>query len=287
MKSLLDRIRLWLSLVRFSHTLFALPFAVAGWLVGSEGRFDLRVFVLVLLCMATARNAAMAFNRLIDRDIDASNPRTAQRDIPAGRISPKAATLFVLANAALFVLCAKLLNPLCLALSPVALALVLGYSLAKRFTSLCHVWLGLAIGISPLAAAIAASGRFSAVPAMLGAVLWTWMTGFDIVYATQDEAHDKGLGLHSIPAALGRAGALKVSAILHFCTLALLLATGRLAGWGAPWHVATGVCGAVLVWMHMFRKDDDLSLQSGFFKANIVLSFTVLAGAAFQVLTSR
>lgn len=282
-----DKIRLWFSLVRFSHTFFALPFAIAGWMVGSQGRFEPGTFVLVVLCMATARNAAMAFNRLVDRDIDASNERTAKRDIPAGRISPKAATVFVFVNGAVFVGLTWLLNPLCFALSPVALALVLGYSLAKRFTALCHVWLGLAIGISPLAAAIAASGRFSLVPALLGLVLWTWMTGFDIVYATQDESHDKRLGLHSIPVALGREGAMRVSALLHFATLGLLLLTGRLAGWGAPWHAATVVCGAVLVWMHLFRKDDDLSLQSGFFKANIVLSFTVLAGVAVQVLTSR
>lgn len=284
---MIDRIRLWLSLVRFSHTLFALPFALAGWLVGSQGRFEARTLVLVVLCMATARNAAMAFNRLVDRDIDASNPRTALRDIPAGRISPRAATIFVIANGLAFVGFSWLLNPLCFALSPVALVLVLGYSLAKRFTSLCHVWLGLAIGISPLAASIAASGRFAPVPAMLGAVLWTWMTGFDIVYATQDESHDKGLGLHSIPAALGRAGSMRVAAVLHFATLGLLVATGWLAGWGAPWHVATAVCGGVLVWMHAFRTDDDLTLQSGFFKANIALSLTVLVGVAAQVLRAR
>ncbi|MEK7392990.1 MAG: UbiA-like polyprenyltransferase [Fibrobacterota bacterium] len=282
-----DRIRLWLSLVRFSHTLFALPFAVAGWLVGSQGSFEVRTFVLVVLCMATARNAAMAFNRLIDRDIDASNPRTAKRDIPAGRISPKAATIFVIANCALFVGLAWLLNPLCFALSPVALVLVLGYSLTKRFTALCHVWLGLAIGISPLAASIAASGRFELVPALLGVVLWTWMTGFDIVYATQDEDHDKGLGLHSIPAALGRKGALRVSAALHFGTLVLVFVLGRVADWGVPWHIATAICAVVLGWMHFFRKDDDLSLQSGFFNANILLSFTILAGVAFQVLSRR
>jgi len=284
---MMDKIRLWLSLVRFSHTLFALPFAVAGWLVGSHGRFEARTFLLVVLCMATARNAAMAFNRLIDRDIDATNPRTAQRDIPAGRITPRGATIFVISNCLLFVLLSWLLNPLCFALSPLALVLVLGYSLAKRFTSLCHVWLGLAIGISPMAASIAASGRFSVVPAMLGAVLWTWMTGFDIVYATQDEVHDKDLGLHSIPAAFGRSGSMRIAAILHFGTLGLLVLTGRLAGWGIPWHVATAVCGGVLLWMHAFRSDDDLSLQSGFFKANIALSATVLAGVAAQVLGPR
>ncbi len=281
---MIDKIRLWFSLVRFSHTLFALPFAIAGWLVGSQGRFEWGVFVLVVGCMATARNAAMAFNRLIDRDIDASNPRTAMRDIPSGRISPQAATLFVVVNVAVFLGLTWLLNPLCFALSPVAIVLVLGYSLTKRFTALCHVWLGLAIGISPLAASIAASGRFSVVPVLLGTVLWTWMTGFDIVYATQDEGHDRSTGLHSIPASLGRAGALRVSALLHFLTLGLLVLTGFVAGWGFPWHLATGLCAVVLGWMHFFRRDDDLSLQSGFFKANIVLSLTVLVGVVAEVL---
>lgn len=284
---MIDKIRMWFSLVRFSHTLFALPFALAGWLVGSHGQFQARSLVLVVLCMATARNAAMAFNRLVDRDIDASNPRTATRDIPAGRISPASATLFVAANAALFVAFAWLLNPLCLALSPLALVLVLGYSLTKRFTAFCHVWLGLAIGISPLAAAIAASGRFSPAPALLGAVLWTWMTGFDIVYSTQDEAHDRERGLHSIPARLGRAGALRVAAGMHFATLGLLVATGLSAGWGIGWHLATGFCALVLGWMHFFRDSDDLSLQSGFFKANIALSFAVLLGVASQVFGVR
>lgn len=284
---MMDKFRLWFSLVRFSHTLFALPFAVAGWLVGSGGRFEIGTFLLVVGCMATARNAAMAFNRLIDRDIDASNPRTSQREIPAGRISPRSATIFVIANAASFVFLAWLLNPLCFALSPLALVLVLGYSLTKRFTALCHVWLGLAIGISPLAASIAASGRFAMVPMLLGMVLWTWMTGFDIVYATQDESHDKGTGLHSIPALVGRKAALRISAFLHLATLGLMVLTGWLAGWGMPWHAATGVCAIVLGWMHLFRSDDDLSLQSGFFKANIALSLTVLAGVAVQVLAAR
>ncbi len=281
---MMDKIRIWLSLVRFSHTLFALPFAIAGWLIGSNGRFDWLVFAIVVGCMATARNAAMAFNRLVDRDIDASNDRTANRDIPAGRVTPRAATIFVIANAAAFVFLTWLLNPLCFALSPVALVLVLGYSLTKRFTSLCHVWLGLAIGISPLAVSMAASGEFSLVAVLLGLVLWTWMTGFDIVYATQDEAHDKRLGLHSIPAALGRKGALRVSALLHFGTLGLLVYLGNVAGWGLPWNAATLVCGVVLIWMHASRTDDDLSLQSGFFKANIALSFTVLLGVVVQVL---
>lgn len=276
-------VRRWFSLVRFSHTLFALPFALAGLLVGSHGHPGWRALLLVLACMATARNAAMAFNRLVDRDLDAANPRTASRDIPAGRISVPAASFFVAANAAAFVACSLMLNPLCLELSPLALVLILGYSLAKRFTSLCHLWLGLAIGISPLAAGIAVSGRFLAVPAWLGAALWTWLAGFDIVYSTQDEAYDRFAGLRSIPAALGRVGALRVAAVLHALTVAFLVAAGRQAGWGIAWHVVEASCAASLLWVHLLRRDDDLALQSGFFRANVFVSFAVLAGVACEV----
>jgi 4-hydroxybenzoate polyprenyltransferase len=282
---MLEKLALWSSLVRLSHTVFALPFALAGLLIGSGGLPRPLTLLLVLGCMVTARNAAMAFNRLIDRDIDARNPRTARRHLPAGLVSPQAVTIFVLANAGLFVLLAGLLNPLCLRLSPVALGLVLGYSLTKRFTSLCHVWLGLAIGISPLAAAIAASGRFEAVPALLGLSLWTWMTGFDVIYATQDEEADRALGLHSIPAAFGRRNALRLAAGMHALVPAVLLVAGHLAGWGIAWNaLVTGIAG-LLAWMHFFRKGDDLSMQDGFFRANALVSVLVLVGTAWEVLT--
>lgn len=275
-------VRRWFSLVRFSHTLFALPFALAGLLIGSDGRPGWRALLLVLACMATARNAAMAFNRLIDRDHDAANPRTASRDIPAGRISPSAASLFVAFNAIAFAVFSLMLNPLCLKLAPLALVLILGYSLAKRFTSLCHLWLGVAIGISPLAAAIAVSGRFLPVPAWLGAALWSWLSGFDIVYATQDEKSDRESGLHSIPVMLGRARALRVAAAFHVATVVFLVVAGRIAGWGIPWHVVTALCALSLLWAHLLRRDDDLALQSGFFRANVFVSFAVLLGVAWE-----
>ena len=276
-------IRRWLSLVRFSHTLFALPFALAGLLAASHGHPKWYDLVLVLCCMVTARNAAMAFNRLIDAEHDAANPRTANRDIPAGRVAPRSALLFVIGNAVLFVVFSAVLNPLCLGLSPFALILILGYSLAKRFTALCHLWLGVAIGISPLAAGIAVTGRFLAVPALLGAALWSWLTGFDIVYATQDAAFDRGRGLHSIPALLGRDRSLLVAAGFHALTVGFLFLVGWSAHWGIPWHVVTVVCGALLLWVHLMRKDDDLALQGGFFRANVFLSFAVLAGVAWEV----
>jgi 4-hydroxybenzoate polyprenyltransferase len=276
-------LRKWFSLVRFSHTLFALPFALAGLLVASSGRPGWKPLLLVLACMATARNAAMAFNRFIDRDHDAANPRTAVRDIPAGRISPRGALLFVVVNSLLFVGLCGLLNSLCLMLSPVALVLILGYSLAKRFTALCHLWLGLSIGISPLAAGIAFSGHFLAVPAWLGAALWAWLAGFDIVYATQDEGFDRDRGLHSIPALLGRRRALGVAALFHAMTIAGLIGAGVAAHWGVVWWASVVACGGLLLWTHLGRVDDDLSMQSGFFRANILLSFVVLVGVAISV----
>jgi len=282
---MLEKLALWSSLVRLSHTVFALPFALAGLLIGSRGLPHPWTLVLVLGCMVTVRNAAMAFNRLIDRDIDARNPRTAKRHIPAGLLTPQAVTVFVLANSALFVVLAGLLNRLCLLLSPVALILVLGYSMTKRFTSLCHVWLGLAIGISPLAAAIAASGSFSLVPALLGLTLWFWMSGFDVIYATQDEEADRALGMHSIPAALGRKNALRLAATFHASVPVLLYFCGHLAGWGTVWNaLVLGIAG-LLVWMHFFRKGDDLSMQDGFFRANALVSLLVLVGTAWETLS--
>ena len=279
---MLEKLRLWSSLVRLSHTVFALPFALSGLLIGSGGLPRLPVLLWVLGCMVTARNAAMAWNRLMDRDIDVLNPRTRVRHLPAGLVSPRAVAFFVVANALLFVLLASLLNRLCLWLSPLALFLVLGYTQTKRFTSLCHVFLGLAIGISPLPASLAASGHFHTAPILLGLALLLWMTGFDIIYATQDEDADRQLGLHSIPARLGRARSLRLSAVLHLLVPCLLWITGRLQGWSLVW---TGVCvgiAGLLAWMHLWRTGDDLSMQDGFFKANALVSLVVLAGTFWE-----
>lgn len=282
--NILARIRLWLDLVRFSHTVFALPFALAGLLVGSEGWPSLRVLALVLLCMATARNAAMAWNRFVDRDIDAANPRTARRHLPAGLVTPRAVVLFTAANAALFVLGAWLLNPLCFALSPVALLLVMGYSHVKRFSALCHVVLGLAIGISPTAAGIAASGQFLASCLWLSLALWSWISGFDIVYSTQDSGFDRERGLHSIPAALGDRGALLVAASLHLVVPVALVLAGVAAGWGLPWWIVVAIVAGLLARTHLRRTSSDLDLQSSFFRMNAVVSLLVLLGTVWETL---
>jgi len=285
--SLVSRIRLWLDLVRFSHTVFALPFALAGLLVGSGGRPSWTVLALVLLCMATARNAAMAWNRLVDRDIDAANPRTAKRHLPAGLVTPRAVVAFTAANAALFVLGAWLLNPLCFLLSPVALALVLGYSHVKRFSALCHVVLGLSIGVSPTAAGIAASGQFLPSCLWLSAALWSWISGFDIVYSTQDAGFDREKGLHSIPAALGEKGALLVAAALHVVVPVALFLAGRAAGFGLPWNLVVLVVAALLARTHLQRGSRDLDLQSSFFRLNGLVSVLVLAGTVWETLVRR
>lgn len=282
--NLLSRIRLWLDLVRFSHTIFALPFALAGLLVGSGGWPSWRVFLLVLLCMVAARNAAMAWNRFVDRDIDAANPRTARRHLPAGLLAPQAVVLFTILNAALFVLCAWLLNPLCFALSPVALVLVLGYSHVKRFTALCHIALGLAIGISPTAAGIAASGQFLSSCVFLSLALWCWIAGFDIVYSTQDSGFDRERGLHSIPAALGNRNALLVAALLHVAVPVVLAIAGLAAEWGLPWWIVVAVIAALLARTHLKRDSNDLDLQSSFFQMNAIVSVLVLLGAIWETL---
>jgi len=281
------RIRLWLDLVRFSHTVFALPFALAGLLAGSGGWPSPRVFALVLLCMATARNAAMAWNRLVDRDIDAANPRTARRHLPAGLVTPSAVATFTLANALLFVLGAWLLNPLCFALSPVALLLVLGYSHVKRFSALCHLVLGLSIGLSPVAAGIAASGHFLSSCVWLSVALWSWISGFDIVYSTQDTAFDRERGLHSIPAALGDRGALLVAAGLHVLVPLALILAGIAAQWGLPWNLVVLVVAGLLARTHLRRTSRDLDLQSSFFRLNALVSLLVLAGVAWETLVRR
>jgi len=285
--SLSSRLRLWLDLVRFSHTVFALPFALAGLLVGSHGWPNVCVFFLVLLCMATLRNAAMAWNRLVDRDIDAANPRTAKRHLPAGLVTPLAVKLFTAANALLFVLGAWLLNPLCLALSPVALLLALGYSHVKRFSAACHIVLGVAIGISPTAAGIAASGQFLSSCLWLSLALWSWISGFDIVYSTQDTTFDRNRGLHSVPALMGDRNALIVAGILHVVVPIALVFAGLSAGFGLPWNLVVLVVAALLLRTHLRRSSNDLDLQSSFFRLNALVSLLVLFGAAWETLVRR
>lgn len=218
----------YLSLVLFAHTIFALPFAMTAftyalWELDFHPEGNIWVLLVqVLCCMVFARNVAMAFNRWADRKIDAENPRTAQRDIPAGRVSEREALWFVVVNAALFIITASTINSLTAILSPVALAVVMFYSYAKRFTSLCHLILGLSLGIAPSAAYIAVTGELTLQPCILSLVVITWCAGFDIIYALQDAEFDRQRGLHSIPAKLSAKGALAVSILLHLISVGSL-----------------------------------------------------------------
>lgn len=274
----------YLSLVKFSHTIFALPFALLGFFIAMrhlETSFDWRIFGLVLLCMVFARSAAMAFNRYLDRDIDAKNPRTATREIPAGVISPTSALGFVILNCILFIATTWFINPLCLALSPVALFVVLIYSYTKRFTFLCHFVLGLGLGLAPIGAYLAVGGGFDLIPLIYSFSVLFWVSGFDIIYALQDEGFDKSMDLHSVPTAIGKGKALQLSSLLHVLT-AVLMITGNYFlvsqyeefAW-VSW-LGTGLFVALLFYQHQLVKPNDLSrVNLAFFTTNGIASLII------------
>lgn len=266
-------------MIKLSHTLFALPFALAATVLASR-LVDVAAWQvgLILLCMVTARSSAMGFNRLVDRDIDAANPRTAGREIPSGQISVGAAWAFTLGSAALFVLFAGLLSTLTLYLAPVALAVIWGYSLAKRYTALCHLVLGVALAIAPTAAWIAVTGTWGWTPALLSLAVGTWVAGFDIIYSLQDEDYDRGVGLHSIPAALGDRGALVVSALLHVVTVGALAALPSVAALSWPYWVGLALITGVLAYEHAIVRPGDLSrINKAFFDLNGYISLLFFA----------
>ncbi len=213
-------------MVTFSHTIFAMPFALVGFtyaLTSTEAQFKWVLLLQVVLCMILARNTAMGFNRWADRDIDARNERTANREIPAKSISPRAALIFVIINAILFIATACSINPLTALLSPVALFVVMVYSYCKRFTSAAHLVLGLGLSIAPVGAYIAVAGQFAFAPCILAAAVLTWTAGFDIIYALQDAEFDRKEGLHSIPSRFSAKGALLISTLLHICSSIALI----------------------------------------------------------------
>ncbi len=251
----------YFSLVLFAHSIFALPFAFIGFFLGLEttsARFTFLDFVLMLFCMVFARNAAMAFNRYLDRDIDALNPRTAIRDIPAGRIQARSALMFTLANSALFIAATALINPLCFYLSPVALFVVLGYSYTKRFTALCHLVLGLGLGLAPLGAYMVVTGAFHIVPVFYSLAVLCWVSGFDIIYAMQDEEFDRNHQLNSIPAKYGGKKALQISSWLH--VLSAIFVVLPLAFIDLSWFYYAGLASyfALLVYQHQIVSPTDL-----------------------------
>ncbi len=239
----------YLSLVKFSHTIFALPFALIGFtlaVVWADAGFDWLLLVYVVLCMVFARSAAMAFNRYIDRDIDKDNARTAVREIPAGVISPKAALTFVIVNCLAFVGITYLINPICFMLSPVALLVVLGYSLTKRFTFLCHLVLGIGLALAPIGAYLAVTGEFNWMPLFFSFAVLFWVSGFDIIYALQDEGFDKAHALHSIPVRLGTQNSLRLSTVFHIVTAGFIILAGIYADLGLLYWIGAAIFIALL-----------------------------------------
>lgn len=259
---MIKKIGHYFSLVTFAHTLFALPFALIGYFTATQlhhAPAKWSLFVLVLLCMVFARNAAMGFNRWADWQLDAKNPRTASREIPAGMISPRKGLFFSLLNAALFCALTWFINPLCFWLSPVALLVILGYSLTKRFTALCHFVLGLGLSLAPIGAYLSVTGQFHWLPLLYSAVVFTWVSGFDIIYSLQDLEFDQGQKLFSIPVLLGRKGALRLSSAIHVLSALLVILAGILAQFAWLYWVGTAIFILLLIYQHRIVKPDDLS----------------------------
>ena len=258
----ISRISKYFSLVKFSHTVFAMPFALIGFAIGlTEGNnlFNLRLLLLIILCMVFARNSAMGFNRLADRRYDALNPRTRNREIPSGVISPWAATAFVLINSLLFIVTTYFINPLAFWLSPVALIVILGYSLTKRITALCHLVLGLGLSLAPIGAYISVTGTFDILPLIFSFIVLTWASGFDIIYALQDDDFDRSENLYSIPSVIGRKNALYVSSALHAITFILVIVAGIAGGFGYTFCIGAFIFSALLLYQHLIVSHNDIS----------------------------
>jgi 4-hydroxybenzoate polyprenyltransferase len=239
-----------------------MPFALIGFSLGitsGESGFSIRVLLLVILCMVFARNAAMGFNRLADKRFDALNPRTSNREIPKGIISGNAAALFVIINALLFIVAAGFINKLTLSLSPVALLVILGYSLTKRFTALCHFVLGLGLSLAPIGAYISVTGSFALLPLIYSLIVLTWVSGFDIIYALQDDDFDRNNQLRSLPSALGRKRALILSSVLHSVTFLLVLAACYLGHGSIMFICGTAIFSALLLYQHLIVSHNNIS----------------------------
>jgi 4-hydroxybenzoate polyprenyltransferase len=270
-----SKITNYFSLVKISHTIFSLPFALIGFFLAFKtNHYELstRLLILVLLCVFFARNAAMSFNRYVDREFDKKNPRTALREIPNNIISPKSAMIFVIINALLFIFTSYLLNILCFFLSPVALMVVLGYSLTKRFTYLSHLFLGLGLALAPIGAYLAVTARFDLLPLIYSFVVIFWVAGFDILYALQDMEFDRLSELKSLPAKLGRTNALLLSAVFHLITLILVVAGGIIGSFHYLYWTGTSVFAILLCYEHIIIKPTDIS--------RVNLAFATLNGIA-------
>jgi 4-hydroxybenzoate polyprenyltransferase len=294
----------YLSLVKFSHTIFAMPFAMIGFFLGlshnpvfafnyltsskpgwhttiglNSGNIPLSMvdfiirFFLVVFCMIFARSAAMSFNRYLDRNFDAKNPRTAIREIPKGIISANSALAFTLASCVLFLVCCFFINRICFYLSPVALFVILFYSYTKRFTPLCHLVLGIGLSLAPIGAYLAVTGAFALLPILFSFTVIFWVSGFDIIYSLQDEEFDKAEQLYSMPAWLGKGKALKVSELLHILSFVCVVAAGLLGGFGIWYWTGVAVFTAMLIYQHSIVRPNDLSkVNLAFMTANGIAS---------------
>jgi len=295
----MNKIKNYLSLVKFSHTIFAMPFAMIGFFLGvfgykpvpfglfkeyvssaawrvyydnKEGNLIL-IFTLIVICMITARSAAMAFNRYLDRSFDAKNPRTAIREIPKGIISANSALRFVILNCALFITATFFINKICFFLSPVALFVILFYSYTKRFTPLCHLVLGLGLSLAPIGAYLAVTGRFDVLPILFSLAVIFWVSGFDIIYALQDVEFDRSQKLYSMPASLGKPKALRVSELLHLISAACVIAAGIYGGFHWLYWLGIAVFVGMLFYQHSIVKPNDLSkVNIAFMTANGIAS---------------
>ena len=283
----------YLSLIKFSHTIFALPFALIGFTLAvsqKEYAFTWDKLLFVLLCMIFARSAAMAFNRYIDRDVDTANPRTAEiREIPNGTIKEGSALRFVIVNCMLFMGAAYLLNSLCFLLSPIALLVILGYSYTKRFTALCHLVLGLGLSLSPIGAYLAVTAQFDILPLLFSCIVLFWVSGFDIIYALQDENFDKQFNLHSIPVLLGQKNALRFSILMHIFTAAIILFIGinYFTNSTLFWTATTLFIG-LLINQHRLVKPNDLSkINLAFFTNNGIASLIFGSLIVIELITNN
>ena len=284
MTGVLERALAYGRMVRFSHSVFALPFALtSAVLAAREGGVAARQLLWIVVAMVAARSAAMGVNRLVDQAIDARNPRTAGRELPRGVLSRGEAWAFVAISTVVFVLAAARLNPLCLALSPVALLIVFGYSYTKRFTAASQLVLGLSLAVAPVGAWLAIRGRFEAVPLVLGAAVVLWVAGFDTIYACQDADFDRREGLHSVPARLGVPRALVLARALHVGAIVLLVSLYRLAPLHPLYLAGVAVVAGLLAWEHTLVRPDDLSRVMQAFNLNGWVSLGYFAFTAAAV----
>ena len=288
----MGKVKSYLSLIKFSHTIFAMPFALIGFFLGLYDHASLvpgwqnKIFApgfdwewmifklfLVILCMVFARSAAMAFNRYLDRQYDAKNPRTAEREIPSGLISPFNALVFTVICCFLFMAACYFINSICFLLSPIALAVVLGYSYTKRFTALCHLILGLGLSLAPIGAYLAVTGAFDLLPVLFSLAVLFWVSGFDIIYSLQDEEFDKSQALYSIPAWLGKSRALRISEILHLLSIVAIVYAGIYGKFGWLYWVGATLFTGMLVYQHAIVKPTDLRrVNLAFMTANGIAS---------------